>query len=101
MKIEWVIGVYTGERAKSVKEHADAGIGYFIQKEEGRGVTYTVYAAFRRAVETLRPDHLELATPAQVEKLEKLYNARSGVREVKVSRPSSTAEMLGMRKIKS
>lgn len=78
MKSEWVIGVFTGKRAESVKGHADAGLGYFIQKEEGHGVTYTVHAAFRRAVNGVRPDHLEAATPAQVTKLENMQRARNG-----------------------
>lgn len=98
MKAEWVIGVFTGERAKSVKDHADAGIGYFIQKEEGRGVTYTVHAAFRRAVAGLRPDYLEMPTPTQIEKLENLFKGRTGCIERRTDvKPSSSAEVLGMR----
>lgn len=102
IRADWVIGVFTGDRAKSVKEHADAGIGYFIQMEEGRGMSHTVHAAFRRVADTPIPEHLNRATPAQVEKLEKLYRERTGQRERKIeSSVSSTAEMMGVRTPKS
>lgn len=78
---EWVIGAYTGDQAKAVKAHADHGIGYFFQREGGRGVSYTVYAAFRRPMDGPRADHLELANGQQVQKLEQLWNRRHGERE--------------------
>lgn len=94
MKAEWVIGVFTGARAVSVKGHADAGIGYFIQKEEGRGMTYTVHAAFKRVKNGVRPDYLDAATPVQVAKLEQLQEAQNGF----VGRnPNRTQENLHVR----
>ncbi len=75
---QWVIGSFTGERAKSVKLHADNGIGYFIQQEAGAGMNYTVVAAFKRAMNTVLPEHLQLANPYQVEKLNHMQAARNG-----------------------
>lgn len=78
MEYQWVIGAFTGDRGKSVKAHADAGLGYFIQQESGAGQGYTVHAAFRRANDSSLPDHLGICNPYQVDKLEKLYSARHG-----------------------
>lgn len=76
MEYEWVIGRFTGERAKSVKAHADAGIGYFIRQELGQGMAYAVEAAFRRPCDGLLPEHLERVTWSQASKLEKMLQER-------------------------
>jgi hypothetical protein len=78
---EWVIGSWKGERAKSVKAHADSGIGYFFQRDAGTGPNYTVMAAFRRAMDGFRADHLESANPMQVQKLEALWRKRQGIKD--------------------
>lgn len=78
MKYEWVIGSFTGDQAKIVKSHADAGIGYYIQQENGAGFGHTVVAAFRRAISEVRPEHLMLASPYQQERLNKLHESRFG-----------------------
>lgn len=81
IKYEWVIGAYTGAQAKHVKAQADAGIGYFFQREGGMGQNYTVYAAFRRPITGPRPEHLQLATPSQERILEKMRKERQGIHE--------------------
>ncbi len=77
MKYEWVIGLFTGERAKSVRAHADVGLGYFVRQESGRGADYSVEAAFRRVCDTPLPEHLERATAQQAERLDALYQQRT------------------------
>lgn len=78
IKSEWVIGTYTGDRAKSVKAHADAGMGYFIRSESGRGTAYEVEAAFLRATDSPLPEHLVKANFGQAQKLDRLRNERLG-----------------------
>lgn len=78
MEYNWVLSSYTGERAKSVKAHADSGIGYFIQQEGGAGQGHTVVAAFRRGGNEPLEPHMQYCNPAQIIKLEKLYQARHG-----------------------
>src|SRR5579871_6729442 len=85
MQWEWVVGVYGGDRAKSVRSHADAGIGYFIREVRGKATNYEVEAAFRRPIDGPRPDHLLLATDYQVEKLDEQYQQRHGLRDMHVS----------------
>lgn len=80
MQYQWVIGAYTGEQAKHVRSLADSGIGYFFQRSAGVGPNYTVMAAFRAPANQLLPEHLELASPQQVDKLEQLWIARHGKR---------------------
>lgn len=76
MEVQWVIGVYTGERAKSVKAHADAGIGYFIREEGGKGAQYRVIAAFKRPMDSPIPPHLDKATPSVATALDRLHDQR-------------------------
>jgi|SRR5579884_329894 len=94
MECEWVIGVYKGDRAKSVRSHADAGIGYFIREERGKATSYEVEAAFRRPIDGPRPDHLLLATEYQAEKLDEQYQQRHGLRDRQVSAITSTPNTL-------
>lgn len=68
----WVIGRFKGDRAKSVKQHADAGLGYFIREEGGRGTVYEVEAAFRWPVVGPLPHHLQECTIDQSMKLDRL-----------------------------
>lgn len=79
MEYQWVIGKFNGEKARSVLDHAGAGIGYFIRQQNGVGKNIEVEAAFRRAMDSPIPEHLVEATPKQVEVLEKMLNERSGV----------------------
>lgn len=80
MRTFWVIGTFTGNLAKRVKEHADSGIGYFVRSESGNGTGYTVEAAFRwvQDKEPL-PEQLVYADPYQQGKLNDLLDKRSGV----------------------
>jgi hypothetical protein len=92
MQCEWVIGLFEGEQAKSVLAHADMGIGYFIQKQERNGYNRTVYAAFRRPMDSPRPEHLQLCSPSQVAILEKKLRVRQGKRDdVRVSKGEQEA----------
>jgi hypothetical protein len=78
MNYTWVIGVFTGDRAKSVKAHADTGIGYFVQGEGGRGTNYEVHAAFRRPNDSPIPPELTVCNATQIKILEKKFAARDG-----------------------
>lgn len=78
MNGKWVIGRYKGARAKSVKEHADAGIGYYIKEESGAGGNYDVLAAFLIASDKPVPEHLREATIYEQEKLDNLRKSRQG-----------------------
>jgi hypothetical protein len=75
---EWVIGHFTGDQAKSVKAHADAGIGYFIRNEMGRGMAYEVEAAFRRSTALPLPEYLQRATREQSKRLAGMLKVRQG-----------------------
>lgn len=76
MTYTWVIGVFTGKAAESVKAHADSGIGYFIRDERGRGSRYEVEAAFRRANDSPIPSELTTCDWRQVDILEMKYARR-------------------------
>lgn len=67
---EWVVGRFTGEQAKSVMAHANAGIGYKIIQKGPAGNSY-VLAAFRRPCGLPLPDHLTRVTdPIQIARLQ-------------------------------
>lgn len=73
----WVVGVYKGERAKSIKLHAEKGVGYYIRSESGRGDTLEVEAAFRWVASNgPLPEYLLECDPFQVKKLEALRAKR-------------------------
>ena len=76
VKFVWCIGVYEGERAKSVLDHASLGIGYFIRRSEGGGRGAWVEAAFRWPTNHLQPEHLSIADPVASMKLDRLYRER-------------------------
>jgi hypothetical protein len=79
MSAEWVVGRYTGERAKSVMDHANAGIGYFILQQGGKGTGMWCLAAFVRPLDSPTPEHLTRVTDrSQLAKLEARRNARMG-----------------------
>ena len=76
---EWVIGSFKGDRAKSVQENADAGVGYSIIDSGGSGLNRQVVVAFRRAVDSPLPEHLQAVTdPFKIVKYEKMRLTRSG-----------------------
>lgn len=77
MEYQWVIGRFEDEQAERVQAYADKGIGYFVQKAEGKGKGRIVTAAFKRAIDGPLPDHLDLATIYQVEKLENMEHRRN------------------------
>lgn len=80
MQCEWVIGRYKGDRAKSIKAHAEAGIGYIIVDVFGTGGAQEVVAVFRRACDSPLPDHLQLVRdPYKIQKYEKIFKQRSGL----------------------
>lgn len=83
MQCQWVIGRYEGLRAEWVQLHAERGIGYFIQKSEGKGRNRTILAAFQRPMDGPLPEHLEEATSVQIDKLEALYAKRHSDRPKK------------------
>lgn len=49
-EVEWVVGRYTGTKAKNVLAQGHAGIGYSIIEEGKAGGESFVLAAFRRKV---------------------------------------------------
>lgn len=76
---EWVIGRFDGEAADNVSKHANAGIGYFIQESAGAGKAKVTIAAFIRATDSPRPQHLEeIVDRYKIQRLEDLRNRRMG-----------------------
>jgi hypothetical protein len=70
---KWVTAKYTGERAKKVKDHADANYGYYILSEEKRGKYLELEVAFKRVDENKPLDeHLEfIKNKRLIDKLER------------------------------
>lgn len=82
MRTEWVTGYYIGERAKSIIEHANAGIGYFIIQQGRQGNQATCLAAFQRATDSPVPEHLDVVRDARmIAKLDKRHEQRNGERK--------------------
>lgn len=75
---KWVLASYlpNSDRGKSVLQHAEAGVGYYLLNKE-RGKTDKIIVAFKYAADKTMPPHLTDASPHQVERLE----ARSGTRK--------------------
>lgn len=94
MPSQWVIGKYKGQRAQYIKGLADAGIGYFIREESGKGGSLEITAAFRRPMDSPLPDHLLLANHFQVEKLNNLLLVRNGQDRLNKKRPAIAKERL-------
>ena len=76
---EWVIGYAKRDKAKRIKALASEGLGYYIRREEGKGDSYAVEYAVRRAIDSPRPEHLHLATLDQHIALEKLRIKSQGL----------------------
>lgn len=83
IECEWCIGIFKGKQAELIKNSSDVGTGYVIKSESGRGVNYEVTAAFRRPVVEPTPEHLQVATMSQSEKLEIIRKRRSNLHAVK------------------
>lgn len=99
MEAIWVIGRFTGDRAKSVKEHADAGSGYFIREAGGRGMNYEVTAAFRIANDRPLPEYLQMCTREQSLRLEEKMRQRQGfTNHLRKDEPAPVVSVLGQRK---
>jgi len=80
MLCKWVIGRWSGKQAKSVEDHAAAGLTYFIIDASGRGEGREVVAAFRRACDSPVPEHLEVITdPFRIVEYEEKRKARMGM----------------------
>lgn len=83
MKFEWVKGRYTGKKATSVIEHADEGIGYIIiEKGKDKNEAFVI-AAFRRALDSPRPHHLEELSEYELRKVEAAWDRRHKPETVK------------------
>ena len=80
MYVEWVVGRAVGDRAKSIIDHANAGLSYFIMEQGKQGnQTFCLYA-FRRPMDSPVPDHLtRVVDPFQQKKLDDRYDARHGI----------------------
>lgn len=79
MQVEWVLGRFIGDRAKSVIDHANAGMGYFIIEQGKQGNQQTCLAAFRRAMDSPVPEHLDLVRDmSMLRKLNDRHDARHG-----------------------
>lgn len=81
MQYEWVIGIFEGDKAKSVLEHANMGAGYFIRRQSGAGRNVQIEAAFRRPIDGPRSEHLAPASIQQINTLEKLFKQRHGLQD--------------------
>jgi hypothetical protein len=102
MKIEWVIGRAIGDRAKSIMDHANAGIGYFIMESGKQGNQQTCLYAFRRAADAPVPDHLTVVVEYhRIQKLDDRYSARHDTHESKqaASNPASDATIKKIKEI--
>lgn len=66
----WVKARYTGQRAKSVLEHANAGIGYIVLERPETGSGWVV-AAFRRISGPLPPGVEQIKDPRMLDALDK------------------------------
>src|SRR5580698_6002699 len=93
IEMEWVIGRYKGDQARSKKAHADNGIGYHVRSERGRGDSYEIEVAFLRANDSPRPEHLLLADSYQAKKLNVLDDQRHGVRDEQQAHNASTSSI--------
>lgn len=70
IEVEWVLGQFTGDYAKSVLAHAAASISYKIV-QQGKDRQVWVIAAFRRPTNTPLPPHLTRVTdPIKIARLE-------------------------------
>lgn len=76
----WVIGEFSGKKAKSALDHASHGIGYIILDEGGSGHNPTCMAAFRRVSSEPLPDHLtEVTDSKKIDELERRRKAMQGL----------------------
>lgn len=78
MDFTWVVGFYKGKKAESIRDHANAGIGYFILDQFGKGNGLEIEAGFRRANDSPIPNHLVKASPDVAANLEQMRRSRSG-----------------------
>lgn len=77
MEYEWVIGSYSGERAKSARALAESGTGYYIVDASGSGQGQQVIVAFKRACDRPRPYHLQpIVDPIKIQRYEKMRESR-------------------------
>lgn len=84
MQPSWVVGVFEGERARSVLDHADAGIGYIILERAGKGRNQTCLAAFRRMMDSpLPPEFTEVKNPTKIAEYESRRLSRAGIRSAR------------------
>lgn len=99
MGYQWAIGYYIGEQAKSIIEHANAGIGYFLIEQGRQGNQATAQAAFRHAMDGPMPEHLSLVTAeGMIRKLNDRWDARHGVdRREATPQPASQQKMMEIR----
>lgn len=65
----WVKARYTGERAKSIFAHANAGIGYVVLDKPDKGESWVV-AAFRRPSGLISHGLEEITDRKLIERLE-------------------------------
>jgi hypothetical protein len=83
IECEWVIARLKGKDAQYVKALASNGTGYFVRQESGAGPNYQIEVAFKRPIHSPIPEHLQKADSIQVQKLNKLDDARKGELEKK------------------
>jgi len=83
MNYRWVIGRYSIDGQGSyVLGMANAGIGYILINRD-RQKKDDVIVGFKFAGNEPLPNHLDEATPFQIEKLERVDKKRQGVIEIK------------------
>lgn len=72
---DWVVGRYSGLRAKSILAHVEHGIGYIILENGGNKNNPEIMVAFRVVFEATGgiPPHLVKVTdPLKIQKYEKV-----------------------------
>lgn len=99
MLVEWVIGRAIGDRAKSILDHAHAGMGYQILEQGKQGNQAFCLYAFRRAMDSPVPDHLtRVVDPFMLKKLNDREDQRRGMdRRPSVENRASPAKVAALK----
>jgi hypothetical protein len=75
----WHLVVFQGDKAKTVKAHADAGIGYLVVNEQGQGKGYAVQAAMRVPEGQQPPANSRLCSIQESMRFDRIRRERVGL----------------------
>jgi hypothetical protein len=77
----WVLATYTGQRAKSVQAHAEAGIGYFLIDVTGNRNNPEVTVAMQYDDNPLPEHMMEIRDQQKIREFERKRLTRIGFNE--------------------